>query len=89
MTAPRATGSRSILRGYGPFIMLAVLVLGMAIFVPSKVQSVRNASVDALDVPGEVDDSGSSSDVRAPKVSPVMGCVRVFILVALSLACLS
>ncbi|MEY2470158.1 MAG: hypothetical protein QOF21_2856 [Actinomycetota bacterium] len=48
MTAPRpSTGPTSILRGYGPLLMLAVLVLGMAVFVPSKVQSVRNASLDA------------------------------------------
>src|SRR5205085_5645573 len=37
----------------GPFVMLAALVLGMAIFVPSKVQSVRNASLGAINEPGE------------------------------------
>jgi len=59
VTAPRATGPRSILRGYGPFVMLAVLVLGMAIFVPSKVQTVREASLGAI---GDGSENGGNGD---------------------------
>jgi hypothetical protein len=33
-----------LLRGYGPFLLLACLALGMAVFVPSKVQRVRSES---------------------------------------------
>ena len=67
MTAPRAAGPRSIVRGYGPFLMLAVLVLGMAVFVPSKVQSVRNAS---LGTNGTTNDGGAS---RQPTGSAAEG----------------
>ena len=33
---------RRLLRGYGPFFMLAALVLGMSIWVPSRVQEARS-----------------------------------------------
>jgi hypothetical protein len=33
-----------LLRGYGPFLLLAALALGMAIFVPSKVQEQREGT---------------------------------------------
>lgn len=35
-----------LLRGYGPFLMLAALALGMAVFVPSKVHDVRTSTAD-------------------------------------------
>ncbi|HVV37067.1 MAG TPA: hypothetical protein VHC63_10730 [Acidimicrobiales bacterium] len=61
MTAPRSPRPTSILRGYGPFFMLAMLVLMMAVFVPSKVQSVRDQSLSADQAPGD-----TGSDVTAP-----------------------
>jgi hypothetical protein len=74
VTAPRSigTGSRSILRGYGPFVMLAVLVLGMAIFVPSKVQSVRNASLGAIGDDGGGERTGTTvaSDAGPSATTP-------------------
>lgn len=76
MTAPRPAGPRSILKGYGPFLMLAVLVLGMAIFVPSKVQDVRNASLGELDTTGDTTGTGGSTgdattNVTTPDGAPV------------------
>ena len=65
MTAPRPARPTSILRGYGPFLILAVLVLGMAVFVPSKVQSVRNASLGAGGGVGAGAGSGTGSDSGA------------------------
>ena len=55
--------NRRLLRGYGPFVMLAVLVLGMAVLVPSKVQTVRNAGsgVPAGGSGGGVDQFGDGA----------------------------
>jgi hypothetical protein len=42
-----------LLRGYGPFLLLAVLALGMAVFVPSRVPDVEGARTAAEGTGGQ------------------------------------
>ncbi len=59
MTGDPITVWHRLLRGYGPFLLLAALALGMAIFVPSRVQEERTSasgpSESSTDGPGPGD----------------------------------